>query len=267
MSTCNLHQTVRDHYAAIARQDETSCCGPAASTCGAPTAGSTALGYAAEQLAALPAGADLGLGCGNPISEAALSPGETVLDLGSGAGIDALLAARVVGPTGTVLGVDMTADMVTKARRNAASAKASNVEFRLGEIEHLPIADQSVDVIISNCVINLSLDKLQVLREASRVLKPGGRLVVSDVVANRRLPEAMRKDRELICGCVGNAATVAELEGWLGEAGFSDIHIEPKSSSRTFIAEWAPGSGAEDWVTSAIISARKPASCAGGRCC
>jgi len=267
MTTTDIRHTVRDRYGAIARNTNSSECGPSSACCGAPDSGSTALGYSAEQLAALPAGADLGLGCGNPISNAGLRPGETVLDLGSGAGIDALLAARVVGPTGTVVGVDMTTDMIAKAQRNAATAAVSNVEFRLGEIEHLPLADQTIDVIISNCVINLSPDKAQVLREAFRVLKPGGRFVVSDVVANRPLPAAMRNDDRLICGCIGNAATTSDLTGWLEAAGFTDIRIEPKSDSRTFISLWAPGTGAEEWVTSAIISARKPAACCTGRCC
>jgi len=266
MTTTDIRHTVRDRYGAIARNDDASCCAPSSACCGAPDSGSTALGYSAEQLAALPPGADLGLGCGNPINEARLRPGETVLDLGSGAGIDALLAARVVGPTGKVFGVDMTAEMIAKAKRNAVAATSTNVEFRLGEIEHLPLADQTIDVVISNCVINLSPDKAQVLREAYRVLKPGGRFVVSDVVANRPLPVSMRSDEGLICGCIGNAATSAELQDWLQAAGFSEVRIEPKSDSRTFIAQWAPDSGAEDWVTSAIISARKPATCCTGRC-
>jgi ubiquinone/menaquinone biosynthesis C-methylase UbiE len=219
-------------------------------------------------LATLPSGADLGLGCGNPISAARLRAGEIVLDLGSGAGIDALLAAREVGPGGQVIGVDMTTDMITKARANAVKTGATNVEFRLGEIEHLPLPDGSVDVIISNCVINLSPDKPQVMREAFRVLKPGGRFVVSDVVSNQPLPAAMRDDEALVCGCIGNAVTAEEMRNGLRDAGFTAVAIMPKQESRAFIAQWAPGSGAEEHVVSAIISARKaPAACCGPTCC
>ena len=266
-SPSDIRHAVRERYGSIARRDAAGC-GTAAACCGAPGSGSTALGYSSEDLATLPAGADLGLGCGNPIAAARLAPGEVVLDLGSGAGIDALLAAREVGPGGRVIGVDMTADMIAKARAHAQKAGAGNVEFRLGEIEHLPLPDASVDVIISNCVINLSPDKPQVLREAFRVLKPGGRLVVSDVIANRPLSAAMRADDDLVCGCIGNAVTADEMGDGLRAAGFAAIAITPKQESRGFIAEWAPGSGAEELVVSAIISARKAAaSCCGPSCC
>jgi ubiquinone/menaquinone biosynthesis C-methylase UbiE len=219
---------------------------------------SLALGYSEAELASVPAGADLGLGCGNPQAIAALKPGETVLDLGSGAGFDAFLAARAVGDTGRVIGVDMTPAMITKARTNAENGEYTNVDFRLGEIEHLPVADATVDVIISNCVINLSPDKPAVFAEAFRVLAPGGRVAVSDVVASAELPDEVRSDLALYSGCVAGASMVAELRDMLDAAGFVDIRIEPKDESRSFIETWAPGRGVEDYVLSATIEAVKP---------
>ena len=209
-------------------------------------------------MSSVPEGSDMGLGCGNPQAIAALKPGETVLDLGSGGGFDCFLAARQVGETGRVIGVDMTPEMIRKARANATKANVANVEFRLGEIEHLPVADRSVDAIISNCVINLSPDKAAVFRDAFRVLKPGGRLAIADIVATAALPEDARKDLTLISGCVGGAAPIDEIETFLREAGFRDIRIQPKDSSREFIREWAPGRRAEDYVVSATIEAVKP---------
>jgi ubiquinone/menaquinone biosynthesis C-methylase UbiE len=205
-------------------------------------------------------GSDLGLGCGNPHAIAALRPGETVLDLGSGAGFDSFLAARQVGKTGRVIGVDMTPEMVAKARELAGTDEYSNVEFRLGEIENLPVADSSVDVIMSNCVINLSPDKRRVFREAFRVLRPGGRLAISDVIATAPLPEAVRNDLALHSSCIGGAVTIAELETILRESGFHNIRIHPKDESREFIRQWAPGRTIEDYVASAIIEAVKPMS-------
>jgi ubiquinone/menaquinone biosynthesis C-methylase UbiE len=218
------------------------------------------IGYSPEEVQAVPVGADLGLGCGNPQAIAALQPGETVLDLGSGAGFDCFLAVRQVGPTGQVIGVDMTAEMVAKAREHAGEAGYFNVEFRLGEIEHLPVADASVDVIISNCVINLSPDKPMVFREAFRVLKPGGRLAISDIVTTAPLPEEVRNDLALYAGCIAGAATIAELEAMLRESGFDNIRIQPKDESRRFIREWAPGRKIEDYIASASIEAVKPTS-------
>ena len=208
----------------------------------------------------MPVGADLGLGCGNPQAIAALQPGESVLDLGSGAGFDCFLAVRQVGESGRVIGVDMTAEMVAKARENAGEAGYVNVEFRLGEIEHLPVADASVDVIISNCVINLSPDKGQVFREAFRVLRPGGRLAISDVVATAPMPEEMRKDLALYAGCLAGAAAIDHLEAMLRETGFHQIRIQPKDESRQFIREWVPGRNIEDFIVSATIEAVKPKS-------
>jgi SAM-dependent methyltransferase len=260
-----VRATVRAHYGKVA--SEGSGCGCAPTCCGraeAPpserrsaNAVAHALGYSTEETASVPDGANLGLGCGNPLAIASLQPGQTVLDLGSGAGFDAFLAARAVGPTGSVIGVDMTPEMIGKARRNKTAGGCANVEFRLGQIEHLPVADASVDVIISNCVINLSPDKAQVFREAFRVLKPGGRLAVSDVVATAPLPESIRKDRELHAGCVAGALVVDEAKELLRQAGFSHVRVEPKPQSRELIREWLPGRGVEDYIVSATIEAVK----------
>jgi SAM-dependent methyltransferase len=217
------------------------------------------MGYSEAELAAVPDGANLGLGCGNPQAIAAMQPGEVVVDLGSGAGFDCLLAARQVGAAGRVIGVDMTHEMLAKARANAVKLGAVNVEFRLGEIEHLPIADGTADVIISNCVVNLVPDKQQVFREAFRVLKPGGRLAISDVVNTAPLPPDLQADPTLICGCVVGAASVERIEGWLAEAGLVDIRVTAKPESRDLIKTWAPGRHVEDYVMSGIIEARKPA--------
>ena len=253
-----VRTAVRDRYGAIARE---GCgCGPS-SCCGGETPAQTAsdrIGYSLEEIGSVPDGADLGLGCGNPQAIASLQPGEVVLDLGSGAGFDCFLAARQVGPSGRVIGVDMTPDMLARARANAEKSGMSNVEFRLGEIEHLPVPDASVDIVISNCVINLSTDKPGVVREAFRVLRPGGRLAVSDIVATGELPEDVRNDLRLISACIGGATPVTALEAMLLEAGFVDVAIEPREESRALIGEWAPGTRAEESIVSASIRARKP---------
>jgi SAM-dependent methyltransferase len=181
-----------------------------------------------------------------------------VLDLGSGAGFDCFLAARAVGDTGHVIGVDMTHEMLRKARHNAIEGGFSNVEFRLGEIEYLPVADQSVDVVISNCVINLSPEKPKVYREAFRALRPGGRLAVSDVVATAVVPDAIKQDLTLHCSCLVGASLIDDVEAMLRDAGFSDIQIQPKDDSKTFMREWIPGTDITDYVVSASISAVKP---------
>lgn len=256
---------VRGDYAKVARaSDAGSCCGVESSCCGVSddaainTLISTRLGYSEQELAAVPAGADMGLGCGNPRAIASLQPGEVVVDLGSGGGFDCFLAAVEVGEGGRVIGVDMTPDMLSKARAHAARGRYGNVEFRLGEIEHLPLADNSADVIISNCVINLSPDKPQVFRDALRILKPGGRLAISDVVATVELPEEMRNDPQLVSGCMGGASLIEELEAMMRDAGFREIRIAPKDESREFIRDWAPGRGVEEYVVAATIEAVKP---------
>ncbi len=198
------------------------------------------------------------MGCGNPQAIAELKPGETVLDLGSGGGFDCFLAAKQVGPTGTVIGVDMTGEMIERARENAKKAATANVEFRLGEIEHLPVADETVDVILSNCVINLSPDKPAVFRDAFRVLKRGGRLAISDIVATAPLPEEVRNDVELHVGCMAGAATTDELRSMLTEAGFAEIRIAPQEESLALIREWLPESNLADYVVSATIEAVRP---------
>jgi arsenite methyltransferase len=229
--TEELRQIVRERYAEIGA-DRASCCGGAGCCSSTPSAASQPTGggccppaYPPQELEGLPPGADLGLGCGNPTGLLSLKPGETVLDLGSGGGIDCFLAAKKVGPTGKAIGVDMTPEMVTRARINSRRSGLSNVEFRLGEAEHLPAADQSVDVVLSNCVINLVPDKLQVYREAFRVLRAGGRLALSDMVATRPIPQQAREDPRLWAGCSSGALSVDRMTELLEEAGFTDIEI------------------------------------------
>jgi SAM-dependent methyltransferase len=265
MDEAQIREMVRARYGSIASSNASdSCCGPAASSCCGPAPASPSddkslrMGYSETDLASVPEGANLGLGCGNPQAIAAMQPGEVVVDLGSGAGFDCFLAAQRVGPTGRVIGVDMTHEMLKKARENAAKVGASNVEFRLGELEHLPIADNIADVVISNCVINLVPDKAQVFRETFRVLKPGGRVAVSDIVNTAPLPADLQADPSFICGCVAGAASADRVEAWLREAGFTDLRITVKPESRELIQTWAPGRGIEDFVVSAIVEARKP---------
>jgi SAM-dependent methyltransferase len=222
-----VRKSVREGYAAVAKQS--SCgCSPAGSCCGAPATAeaiSRSIGYTDDELRSAPEGANLGLGCGNPTALASLKQGETVLDLGSGAGFDCFLAAKKVGPTGRVIGVDMTPEMLEKARANAAQAAVENVEFRLGEIEHLPVADNSVDVVISNCVINLSPDKPQVFREAFRALRPGGRLMVSDIVLLTELPRVIRDSVRFYVGCLSGAMLKADYLAAIRAAGFDGIEV------------------------------------------
>ncbi|NOT35263.1 MAG: arsenite methyltransferase [Candidatus Eisenbacteria bacterium] len=225
----DVHALVRDKYGAIAEGRSRSCCGP--DCCGSDLAVSSpeSLGYTAEQIATVPEGADLGLGCGSPLAHAEVRAGETVLDLGSGAGIDCFVAAKLVGPTGQVIGVDMTPAMVDRARANAAKAGATNVEFRLGEIEHLPVADAYVDLIVSNCVVNLSPDKAQVFREAFRALKPGGRMLVSDLVWNEPAPEHVKKSVDALVGCVAGASLKQDYVELVRAAGFEQVEIVAES--------------------------------------
>lgn len=252
----DVRSLVRGQYASVATREGASCCAPGC--CGPAPEASLQIGYSPEEIAAVPEGANLGLGCGNPQAIAALSAGETVLDLGAGAGFDCFLAARAVGPTGRVIGVDMTPEMVSKARGNARKIGANNVDFRLGEIEHLPVADGTVDVILSNCVINLSPEKPAVFAEAFRVLKPGGRLRVADVVKLQEMPDALRDDVAALTGCVAGAARVDELVTHLEGAGFVDVRVNVKPDSREAIAGWFPGRAVEDFVASATIEATRP---------
>ncbi|MBW2356505.1 MAG: arsenite S-adenosylmethyltransferase [Deltaproteobacteria bacterium] len=257
-----IRQAVRRRYSRIVDTRQAGC-GCAPGCCGAPAvdaaAISQAVGYSPEEVGAVPEGANLGLGCGNPQAIAALKAGEVVLDLGSGGGFDCFLAARQVGETGRVIGVDMTPEMISRARANAQKGGFGNVEFRLGEIENLPVADNTADVVISNCVINLSPDKPRVFAEIYRALKPGGRVAVSDVVATAQLPEAVRQDLALRAGCIAGASLLPEVEAMLYACGFVDIRVTPKEESKTFIREWAPGTDATNYVVSADIHAVKPA--------
>lgn len=258
-----IRDAVRDNYGNVAMIGSAGCgCSPS-SCCGTPREArvsdiSRGLGYSSEDVAAVPEGANMGLGCGNPQAIASLQPGETVLDLGSGGGFDCFLAARAVGDNGKVIGVDMTPEMITTSRRNAGKAGFRNVDFRLGELENLPVADGIVDVIISNCVINLSPEKQRVFSEAFRVLKSGGRLAISDVVATAEMPDPVKKDTAMYTGCVSGASFIPELESMLQQAGFASIRISPKAESKTFIRDWAPGSKIEDYIVSATIEAVKP---------
>lgn len=257
-----IRKTVRDNYAKVAGGN--SGCGCSPSCCGAdnilPADISLKLGYSSEDLSSTPEGSNMGLGCGNPQAIASLKPGETILDLGSGGGFDSFLAAKAVGESGFVIGVDMTPEMISLSRENAVKSGFTNIEFRLGEIENLPVADSSVDVIISNCVINLSPEKEKVFSEAFRVLKSGGRLAISDIVTSADLPEDIKKDMKLYAGCVAGAVSIPEIEYILKNNGFEKIIIRPKDESATFICNWAPGRNIEDYIVSATIEAVKPES-------
>ena len=273
-----IRQAVRRNYGEVAKMGSMGGCGQppsietvsgccdtdSTSTCCTPSVEfspeniSVNLGYSNEDVNWVPEGANMGLGCGNPQAIAALKPGETVLDLGSGGGFDSFLAAKAVGENGFVIGVDMTPTMLSKARENTVKAGFKNVDFRLGEIENLPVADNTIDVILSNCVINLSPEKQKVFNESFRVLKPGGRLAISDVVATAELPEEWQKDLSLLTGCMSGASQIDDLESMLEKAGFIDIQIQPKNESKEFIRHWAPGTKIEDYVVSATIEAVKP---------
>ncbi len=270
-----IHTKVREGYSQIARQGG-SCCGPAKSCCGTSSADTLAanLGYDTAELAALPGGANMGLSCGNPAAMAALQPGEAVLDLGSGGGFDVFIAGKKVGASGRVIGVDMTPDMLSKARKNISAYRERtglyNVEFRLGEIEHLPVADNSVDVVLSNCVINLSPDKPQVWREIARVLKPGGRVSVSDIALLKPLPEKALASIEALVGCVAGAVLVDETKEMVRAAGLVDTEFEHKTGYIDSMAGWSdpvfrkiadhfpPGTKLSDFVTSLSVTGKKP---------
>jgi SAM-dependent methyltransferase len=295
MTTINphsVHDQVREGYGRIARNQSSSgcagssskgggCCGPVALD---PHDLAHAIGYSSNELAASPDGANMGLSCGNPTAIASLKPGETVLDLGSGGGFDCFVAGPKVGATGHVIGVDMTADMLRKARGNIDGYRKltglDNVEFRMGEIEHLPVADASIDVVISNCVLNLSPDKPQVWKEIARVLKPGGRVAVSDLALLKPLPESIRRDVEALIGCVAGAVLIAETRNTMEAAGFSNIALTSKNQYidsmtefqeplyKEIVAKLPLGSKASDYITSLDIAATKPrAECCGSSCC
>ncbi len=257
-----IRQAVRENYGKVAASSESSggCCSPSccspASTRGAGDT-SVDLGYSRDEVEAVPEGANMGLGCGNPQAIASLKLGEIILDLGCGGGFDCFLAAQQIGDDGFVIGVDMTPEMVSKARKNVAESKHGNIDIRLGEIENLPVADGVVDVIISNCVINLSPDKQRVFNEAFRVLKAGGRIAISDIIASAAIPEKVRTDLALHAGCIAGASTRNEVITMLQRAGFSDIRVTPREESKSFIKNWAPGSGSENFVVSADIQALK----------
>ena len=270
----DVREKIRAGYATIAAGTQASgggCCG--ATSAYTPDALAQSVGYAETDLALTPEGANMGLSCGNPTALASLRPGEVVLDLGSGGGFDCFIAGPKVGPTGRVIGVDMTAEMVSKARRNVASYRErtglDNVEFRLGEIEALPVADGSVDVVISNCVLNLSPDKARVWSEIARVLKPGGRVAVSDLALVQPLPDSVRADVEALVGCVAGAVLVDETRAMAESARLADIVLTPKPQYidamtnwedplyRRIIAQLPAGAKTSDYVTSLDVSARK----------
>ena len=273
-----VRKLVREGYASIAKETSAGCCAPGVSCCGSAPADADKLarelGYTVEELKALPDGANMGLSCGNPAALAALKLGEVVLDLGAGGGFDIFIAGRKVGATGRAIGVDMTPEMLGKARGNIAHYRKetglNNAEFRLGEIEHLPVADNSVDVIISNCVINLSPDKPQVWREITRVLKPGGRVAVSDMALLKPLPAEVLKMVEALVGCVAGAALVTDTETFARAAGLSDVAVRVKpeyvSAMVSFedplyqkiVAALPAGAIPDDYVASVEITARKP---------
>jgi arsenite methyltransferase len=277
-----VRAAVREGYGEIAKKDSSCCSG--VSCCGSNAEDATQLaryvGYSAEELAALPDGANMGLSCGNPTALASLKPGEAVLDLGAGGGFDVFIAARNVGAAGRAIGVDMTPEMLAKARKNIAAYRKrsglDNVEFRLGEIEHLPVADNSVDAVISNCVINLSPDKPQVWREIARVLKPGGRVAVSDMALLRPLPAKVVKLVEALVGCVAGAVLASETEQMAAEAGLTNIRLNPKQGYVAAMTDWKDplynkivkslpsGTGPADYITSLEVTAIKPAR---KRCC
>lgn len=270
-----IRQQIRESYSKVAEaSNDGGCCGVESSCCGVSsdseinTIVSTRMGYSEEDVKSTPEGADMGLGCGAPKAIASIKLHEVVLDLGSGGGFDCFLAAQELAGTGKVIGVDMTPVMLSKARLNAEKSGFNNVEFRLGEIENLPVANDSVDVIISNCVINLSPNKPQVFNDAFRVLKAGGRLAISDVVASAPLPDEIKNDKDLLSGCMAGASAIDELRQMMENSGFKNIQISPKDESRSFIKDWAPGTNVEDFVISAYIQAEKPAvSCGDDSCC
>lgn len=257
-----IHEAVREQYAKVAESDYSNNCCANDACCTPPSDNaettSIGLGYSQTEVIDVPQGSNMGLGCGNPRAIASLKSGETILDLGSGGGFDCFLAVNEVGQSGHIIGVDMTPEMLNKARNNVSKTRHNNVEFRLGEIENLPVADAIIDVIISNCAINLSPQKEKVFKEAYRVLKPGGRLAISDIVAFVELPANIQDDMALFTGCMAGASTILELERMLKNSAFTDIKIEANNKSRDFIRDWLPDSRIENHIVSATIEATKP---------
>lgn len=253
-------KAIRENYSSVAKGSSSGCCGGSNCCSGSVDSKdiSKLLGYSEDELDKVPSGSNMGLGCGNPFEIAMIQKGETVLDLGSGGGFDCFLASRFVESEGLVIGVDMTPDMISLARSCADEEGYKNVEFRLGEIERLPVADSSVDVIISNCVLNLSLDKAQVFKDAYRVLKPGGRLAISDVAATCELPEEIKNDLSLVSACIGGAIHYKELGKLIKNAGFEGVRLRAKKDSKDIVKDWAPGINPEDYIASFYIQAKKP---------
>lgn len=274
-----IRESIRQTYGKVAKQGRyvqlssanSSCCGSeqpekpkqaAGCGCGSkeidPETMSAYLGYSKEDLTAVPEGSNLGLGCGSPKTIAGIKKGETIIDLGSGGGFDCFLAAKEVGHKGHVIGVDMTPEMISRSRQNLEKIKTDNVEFRLGEIEHLPVEDNIADLIISNCVINLSPAKQQVYNDAFRVLKKGGRIAISDIIALKPLPDDVKNDLALVSACIGGAATIQETEKMLENSGFGRIKITTQKVSQALVDEWLPNSRAREFVAPAYIEAEKP---------
>jgi SAM-dependent methyltransferase len=257
-----IRQAVRKSYGKVAQKGIDALTGYGCD-CGiknnvTPEDISKGLGYSSDDVSSVPDGANMGLGCGNPQAIASLKTGETVLDLGSGGGFDCFLAAKAVGETGNVIGVDMTPEMISKARKNAEKTEYNNVEFRLGEIENLPAADSSVDVIISNCVINLAPDKEKVYQDTFRVLKSGGRLAISDVVTTAQLPDEIKSNLALYSGCIAGALQIDDLKSILEKTGFVDIRIKLLKTSKEIVGKWLPGSRIDEYIDSATVEAVKP---------
>ncbi len=266
-----IREFIRKNYSEVAAKGSEEGCCSGSCCCNGATMDieetSLKIGYTDEDISNVPPEANMGLGCGNPIAMASLKEGEVVLDLGSGGGFDCFLARDKVGAKGYVIGVDMTPDMIKLARKNAVKSGCTNIEFRLGEIEHLPVANDSVDVIISNCVINLSQDKEQVFKDAFRVLKPGGRLSISDVVATAPIPQDIKEDLALIASCIGGAEYIEDIREMLQNAGFKDIRLTPKDNSKEIIRSWAPDKNIEDFVASYMIEAVKEKKPKNKGCC
>ena len=258
-----IRSKIRENYSQVAQAESGGCCGSSGCCSGDTTTQDTIqiaqnLGYSAEDLESDFAEANQGLGCGNPKAIADLSQGEVVLDLGSGPGFDVFLAAEEVGETGKVIGVDMTPEMIEKARNKAQENEVNNVEFRLGEIEHLPVADKSVDVIISNCVINLSVDKEAVFSEIYRVLKPGGRIAISDILKSNQLPAEIKDNLDNYSSCITGAVKRETMQKIIDKNNFKDIQIENKSNSEQIVKDWSQNVKVEDYIFSAYITAQKP---------